>query len=103
MVFSTYSANFAENYHSAESACPEGSNGRSGEAVIDPQKRGGLVGENVYREHQALHPSSISRAKNRVAPFSDSRARLTEALGLRCNAQIGAFDGAKSELVAYVS
>lgn len=41
---------------------------------------------------------AISRAKDAVALYTDSRARLTEALGLRDGAQIGAIDGVRREL-----
>jgi ATP-dependent exoDNAse (exonuclease V) alpha subunit len=40
---------------------------------------------------------AISRAKDAVALYTDSRARLTEALGLRDGAQIGAIDEARRE------
>ncbi len=35
---------------------------------------------------------AISRAKDAVALYTDSRIRLTDALGLRDGAQIGAID-----------
>ncbi|AXK42386.1 hypothetical protein [Erythrobacter aureus] len=35
---------------------------------------------------------AISRAKDAVALYTDSRARLTEALGLRNGARVGAID-----------
>ena len=35
---------------------------------------------------------AISRAKDAVALYTDSRARLAEALGLRDGAQVGALD-----------
>ncbi len=41
---------------------------------------------------------AISRAKDAVALYTDSRARLTEALGLHDGAQIGAIDGLKREV-----
>jgi len=40
---------------------------------------------------------AISRAKDAVALYTDSPARLTEALGLRDGAQIGAIDGMQRE------
>ena len=41
---------------------------------------------------------AISRAKDAVALYTDSRARLTEALGLRDGAQIGAIDGVRQNV-----
>ncbi|WP_369692515.1 hypothetical protein [Erythrobacter aureus] len=41
---------------------------------------------------------AYSRAKDAVALYTDSRARLTEALGLRDGAQVGAIDGARQEV-----
>ncbi|MEP2236670.1 MAG: helicase C-terminal domain-containing protein [Alteripontixanthobacter sp.] len=40
---------------------------------------------------------AISRAKDAVALYTDSRARLTEALGLRDGAQVGAMDEVRRE------
>lgn len=37
---------------------------------------------------------AISRARKHAAIYTDSRARLTEALGLRDGAQVGAIDQA---------
>lgn len=42
---------------------------------------------------------AISRAKNAVALYSDSRARLTEALGLRDDAEIRVIDESKQREV----
>ena len=39
---------------------------------------------------------AISRAKDAVALYTDSRARLTDALGLRDGAQVGAIDEVRS-------
>ena len=41
---------------------------------------------------------AISRARDAVALYTDSRARLTDALGLRDGAQIGAIDGMRREV-----
>ncbi|KPM22462.1 hypothetical protein AAJ72_11230 [Citromicrobium sp. RCC1885] len=41
---------------------------------------------------------AISRAKDAVALYTDSRNRLTEALGLRDGAQVGAIDGVRREV-----
>ncbi|MXP46022.1 hypothetical protein GRI43_01270 [Altererythrobacter luteolus] len=41
---------------------------------------------------------AISRAKDAVALYTDSRARLTEALGLRDGEQIGAIDEVRWEV-----
>ena len=41
---------------------------------------------------------AISRARDAVALYTDSCARLTEALGLRDGAQIGAIDKARLEV-----
>ena len=41
---------------------------------------------------------AISRARDAVALYTDSRARLTDALGLRDGAQIGAIDGMRQEI-----
>ncbi|MCV0382818.1 MAG: relaxase domain-containing protein [Erythrobacter sp.] len=41
---------------------------------------------------------AISRARDAVALYTDSRASLTEALGLRDGAQIGAIDGVRREV-----
>ena len=41
---------------------------------------------------------AISRAKDAVALYTDSRARLTEALGLRDGAQVGAIDEVRPEV-----
>ncbi len=41
---------------------------------------------------------AISRARDAVALYTDSRARLTEALGLRDGVQIGAIDKARREV-----
>ncbi|WP_162814916.1 ATP-binding domain-containing protein [Erythrobacter aureus] len=40
---------------------------------------------------------AISRAKDAVALYTDSRAKLTEALGLRDGAQVGAIDEVRRE------
>lgn len=41
---------------------------------------------------------AISRAKDAVALYTDSRVRLTDTLGLRDGAQVGAIDGARREV-----
>lgn len=41
---------------------------------------------------------AISRAKDAVALYTDNRARLTEALGLRDGVQIAAIDGVRREV-----
>lgn len=41
---------------------------------------------------------AISRAKDAVALYTDSRAGLTEGLGLRDGAQIGAIDEVRREV-----
>ncbi|WP_369692517.1 hypothetical protein [Erythrobacter aureus] len=41
---------------------------------------------------------AISRARDTVALYTDSRSRLTEALGLRDGAQVGAIDGMRREV-----
>ncbi|AXK42388.1 hypothetical protein DVR09_08610 [Erythrobacter aureus] len=41
---------------------------------------------------------AYSRAKDAVALYTDSRARLTEALGLRDGVQIGAIDEVRQEV-----
>ncbi|MBD3775092.1 MAG: hypothetical protein IE921_16105 [Rhodobacteraceae bacterium] len=43
----------------------------------------------------AVDAPAISRFKDAVALYTDSRARLTEVLGLRDCAQIGVIDGEK--------
>lgn len=40
---------------------------------------------------------AISRARTSAAVYTDSRAGLTEALGLRDGAQVGAIDGTMKE------
>ena len=40
---------------------------------------------------------AISRARDAVALYTDSRSKLTEALGLRDGAQMGAIDEARRE------
>lgn len=40
---------------------------------------------------------AISRARDAVALYTDDRARLTDALGLRDGAQVGAIDGVRRE------
>lgn len=40
---------------------------------------------------------AISRPKDAVALYTDSRAQLTEALGLRDSAQVGTIDEVKRE------
>ena len=41
---------------------------------------------------------AISRAKDAVALYTDSRARLTEALGLRDGVRVGAIDELRREV-----
>ncbi|WP_374406219.1 hypothetical protein [Pelagerythrobacter sp.] len=41
---------------------------------------------------------AISRARDAVALYTDSRARLTDALGLRDGVQIGAIDEVRREV-----
>ena len=41
---------------------------------------------------------AISRARDAVALYTDSRARLTESFGLRDGAQVGAFDDVRREV-----
>ncbi|MBX7494540.1 ATP-binding domain-containing protein [Qipengyuania sp. 6B39] len=61
----------------------------------------GETAERVMAHLESFHANTvdahavyvaISRAKDAVALYTDSRARLTEALGLRDGAQIGAID-----------
>ena len=54
-----------------------------------------------FRAHTVDTPAvyvAISRAKDAAALYTDSRPKLTEALGLRDGAQVGGGDGVRREV-----